>query len=54
MIIRSMVSVWQQGWQLVAGPGQDVALGGLGMANSKSGDNNQLNSGLVLEFLWWQ
>ena len=31
--------------------GQDMGFGGLGMANSKSGDYNLLSSGKVLEFL---
>ena len=33
--------------------GQDMGVGGLGMANSKSGDYNLFSSGLVLEFLRW-
>ena len=33
--------------------GQDMGFGGLGMANSKSGDYNLFSSGQVLELLWW-
>ena len=33
--------------------GQDTRFGGLGMANSKSGDYKFFSSGQVLEFRWW-
>ena len=33
--------------------GQDMGFGGLGMANSKSGDYNLFSSGQVLELLRW-
>ena len=33
--------------------GQDMRFGGLGMANSKSGDYNLFSSGYVLELLRW-
>ena len=33
--------------------GQDMGLGDLCMADSKSGDYNLFSSGYVLEFLWW-